>query len=152
MKPENLKKHPEGGRFCEVYRSVSKVTNESKNIRTALTHIYFSLNPGEVSKFHKVKSDEVWNLYEGTNLFLYTWDGKSEIMDCVELSKKKREYCYAVPAGMWQAAISKIDKVIVGCSVAPGFEFDDFELMKKNGNEAQILKSKFPELLHLIIS
>ena len=59
MKPINLKEHPEGGRFLEVFRSNVSVTRPDKLTRSALTHIYFSLNKGEVSRFHKVQADEV---------------------------------------------------------------------------------------------
>ena len=72
MKPVDLIEHPEGGRFREVFRSAATVTRADGDERAALTHIYFSLNGDEVSRFHKVRSDEVWNLYRGTGLYLYT--------------------------------------------------------------------------------
>jgi predicted cupin superfamily sugar epimerase len=71
--PTDLIEHPEGGRFREVFRSKARVTTRRGDSRSALTHIYFSLNQGEVSRFHRVTSDEVWNLYQGTGLRLYTW-------------------------------------------------------------------------------
>jgi predicted cupin superfamily sugar epimerase len=146
MKFEELIEHPEGGRFAEVFKSNCKVVTSEGKERTALTHIYFSLNPGEVSKFHKVASDEAWNLYEGTGLLLYIWDGKSDQMEIIELSKAKREYCHVVPAGMWQAAEPINDTVLAGCSVAPGFEFEDFKLIDKNSSEAKLILNKFPKL------
>ncbi|MBL1214478.1 MAG: cupin domain-containing protein [Ignavibacteriae bacterium] len=146
MKPKNLTNHPEGGRFAEIFKSNCKVTTSDGKERTALTHIYFSLNPGEVSKFHKVASDEVWNLYEGTGLLLYIWDGRSDQMEIVELSKHEREYCHIVPAGMWQAAEPIHDTILAGCSVAPGFEFEDFELIDPAGEEASLLLKYFSDI------
>ena len=151
MKAENLIEHPEGGRFCEVFRSNSKVINNSHKNRSSLTHIYFSLRYGEVSKFHKVMSDEVWNLYEGSGLRLFIWDGKSKIIENVELSGKEKEYCHIIPAGLWQAAEPINDNILVGCSVAPGFEFDDFEIIDETSNEANFLLSLNPAYKRFII-
>ena len=110
-----------------------------------------SLNLGETSLFHKVKSDEVWNLYEGGALLLYLWNEETEKMENVRLSKQDKEYCHVVPAGIWQAARSISDTVLVGCSVAPGFEFEDFELMDINGKEAKAIQQRYPDLKSLII-
>jgi hypothetical protein len=148
--PKNLIEHPEGGRFAEIFKSNCKVTTSDGKERTALTHIYFSLNPGEVSKFHKVASDEVWNLYEGAGLLLYIWDGQSDQMKIVELSKSKSEYCYVVKAGMWQAVEPISESILAGCSVAPGFEFEDFELINPNGIESNFIKENFPNLKKFI--
>ena len=75
MRPIDLIEHPEGGRFREVFKSAKTVSTQDGTTRSALTHIYFSLKPGEVSRFHRVTSDEIWNLYQGAGLNLYTWDG-----------------------------------------------------------------------------
>ena len=73
MKVDKLLEHPEGGRFREVYRSTDQVRADDGRLRSALTHIYFELNAGEVSRFHKVESDEVWNLYEGSFQRAASW-------------------------------------------------------------------------------
>jgi len=138
MKPHNLTKHPEGGRFLEVFRSVDTVTTVAGNHRPALTHIYFSLQAGEVSKFHKVTADEVWNLYRGA-LTLYLWDGTDKAPDAIELSSEAEQFCQVVPAGMWQAAAPLTVETLVGCSVAPGFEFSDFSLLTADSAEAALL-------------
>ncbi|MEL6320142.1 MAG: cupin domain-containing protein, partial [Cyanobacteria bacterium J06626_14] len=62
MQYDDLIEHPEGGRFQEIYRSSTVVQTATQQTKTALTHIYFSLNSDEVSRFHRVASDEVWNL------------------------------------------------------------------------------------------
>lgn len=152
MKPKNLIQHPEGGRFCEVFRSKSVVSNNSNQNRSSLTHIYFSLNKGEVSKFHKVMSDEVWNLYEGDGLRLFIWDENLENAKIVELSAKNREYCHIIPAGMWQAAEPINDTILVGCSVAPGFDFEDFELINPNSLTAKKIIKSFPNLKRFVES
>jgi uncharacterized protein len=148
MKDEELSDHPEGGRFKEIYRSAAEVVQDQRK-RSALTHIYFSLNKNEVSRFHKVASDEVWNLYEGS-INLYLWDEVGMIMDQVELSSKKREYCCVIRAGVWQAALPLQDKALVGCSVAPGFDFQDFELIDPDGYTAKNILQHFPDLSNLV--
>ncbi|MBN1906632.1 MAG: cupin domain-containing protein [Deltaproteobacteria bacterium] len=146
MKPIDLKDHPEGGRFCEVFRSTATVTTLAGSTRSAITHIYFSLNPGEVSRFHRVASDEVWNLYQGAGLNLYIWDGSDNSPEHVVLSAKNNNFCHVVTAGLWQVAEPRSDAVLVGCSVAPGFEFQDFSLMGAESDEAKRLLSIAPQM------
>ena len=152
MKPIDLIEHPEGGRFREVFRSTKTVTTPDGITRSALTHIYFSLKPGEVSRFHKVASDEIWNLYQGPGINLYTWDGKNTPPRCNTISAGNNCYCHAVPAGTWQAAEPISETVLVGCSVAPGFEFSDFTLMDPNSEDAERLISVAPEMARYTIS
>jgi uncharacterized protein len=150
MKPLNLIEHPEGGRFLEVFRSAHIVTSPNGTTRSALSHIYFSLRPGEVSRFHKVNSDEVWNLYQGAGLILYIWDGTTTPPERAILSADNNCFCRVVPAGMWQAAEPITDACLVGCSVAPGFEFSDFTLIDSDSEEARLLVSIDPELIRYI--
>lgn len=150
MQPKDLIEHPEGGRYQEVYRSLSHVQTSDKGTRCSITHIYFSLAPHEFSHFHKVSSDEVWNLYQGKGLRLFLWDGKSSDLEIVELSVAKTNFCHVVPANSWQAAIPIGETVLVGCSVAPGFEFTDFELLSADSDIAQLLLHNHPEVKQLI--
>lgn len=151
MKPVDLKEHPEGGRFLEVFRSVTRVTRADGAERSALTHIYFSLEPGEVSRFHKVAADEVWNLYRGTGVRLYTWGSTDEAPRQIELSAARSCFCHVVPAGCWQAAEPIAGSVLVGCSVGPGFAFADFELIEPGSPEARQLMSTAPGLSRFIV-
>ena len=144
MKPLELTEHPEGGRFREVYRSGNTVLTKGGDKKSAVTHIYFSLKAGEVSRFHKVASDEIWNLYRGPGLHLYTWDGSETPPQCTTLSAENNRFCHVVPAGIWQAAEPVSEEVLVGCSVAPGFEFSDFRLLDSNSKEAELLVSIAP--------
>ena len=146
MTPTELVEHPEGGRFQEVFRSSKVVVSPSGNKRSAITHIYFSLDSGEVSRFHKVASDEVWNLYRGEGLFLYLWDGISTSVETVVLSGEGNSFCHVVPAGYWQAAEPISNTVLVGCSVAPGFEFDDFQLIENPSADADKILEMDPKL------
>jgi len=150
MKPIDLIEHPEGGRFREVYRSTQNVSTQDGTTRSALSHIYFSLSPGEVSRFHSVASDEVWNLYQGAGLHLYTWDGTDTPPKRITLSAANNGYCHVVPAGTGQAAEPISGTVLVGCSVAPGFEFADFTLIDPESEEANLLISLAPEMVRYI--
>ncbi len=150
MKPVDLIEHPEGGRFCEVFRSDETVATQDGTTRSALTHIYFSLDPGEVSRFHKVASDEIWNLYKGSSLILYTWDGTDIPPRCTTLSASDNCFCCVVPADIWQAAMPVSETVLVGCSVAPGFEFADFTLIDPDSKEAKRLLAIEPEMNRFI--
>ena len=141
MQPIELIDHPEGGRFREVFRSPARVSTSAGESRSALTHIYFSLRRGEVSRFHRVRSDEVWNLYQGQGLRLITWDGSHHAPLITELSLATQDFCAVVPAGHWQAAEPIGDDLLVGCTVGPGFEFADFELMDPDSKQAGWLRS-----------
>jgi predicted cupin superfamily sugar epimerase len=152
MKPTHLEEHPEGGRFKEVFRSSQIISIQGGANRSALTHIYFSLKPGEVSRFHRVTSDEVWNLYQGSALNLYTWDGTNKPPKCITLSANDNCFCHVIPAGTWQAASPLSDTVLVGCSVAPGFEFSDFTLIDPHSEKAKLLISVAPEMSSYVIS
>jgi predicted cupin superfamily sugar epimerase len=146
VKPIDLIEHPEGGRFREVFRSVNTVFTKDGTARSALTHIYFSLKPGEVSRFHRVASDEIWNLYRGSGLNLHTWDGTNTPPQCITLSAMENCFCHVVPAGTWQAAAPISDTILAGCSVAPGFEFSDFTLINPDSEDAKLLISLAPEM------
>ena len=151
LEPVDLTEHPEGGRFSEMFRSAAVVTTGEGKERSALTHIYFSLNRGEVSRFHRVTSDEVWNLYRGEGVRLYTWDSDTESLCCIELSAHSGCFCHVVPAGYWQAAEPIGDSVLVGCSVGPGFEFQDFEMIAPDSETAKSVHSTNPTLARFIL-
>ena len=150
MKAVGLEPHPEGGHFREIFRSQHDVESKFLGKRSTLTHIYYKLESGECSKFHKVSSEEVWNLYKGEGIRLYQWDGESSEVEIIELSDKANQFCHVVPAHSWQAAEPIGDSVLVGCSVAPGFEFQDFTMMKECSGPTKHLTDLHPQLSHLI--
>ena len=150
VKRVDMTEHPEGGRYHEVYRSNTDVSTSHGGKRSALTHIYFELRTNEISHFHRVNSDEVWNLYAGSGLHLYLWDGSQQPVIRVKLSAVTGQYCHVVPRGVWQAAAPMDDTILVGCTVAPGFEFEDFEMMVHDSDDAKRLCSMNPELKQMI--
>lgn len=116
-----LQPHPEGGWYRQVYKSEDRVTrNHDGADRSALTTIYFLLAAGTQSRWHRVRSDEVWHFYEGDPLELST---KSE---SIVLDADHR--VHVIPARAWQSARPLGAYTLVGCTVGPGFEFEDFEM------------------------
>jgi hypothetical protein len=149
MQPIDLVAHPEGGRFREVFRSARVVTSHQGHCRAALTHIYFSLQPGEVSRLHRVSADEVWNLYRG-ELRLTCWAGGDAPPERIVLSACVDRFCHVVPAGTWQAAEPLAGDVLVGCSVAPGFTFADFELLRGGTETARRIVGLEPAMARFL--
>jgi predicted cupin superfamily sugar epimerase len=142
----SLTPHPEGGAFREVYRSPHELRLPDGRSRSALTHIYFRLGPGEVSRFHRVEQDEVWNLYQGA-LRLWLYSDESGLRS-LELSPAAACFCAVAPAGHWQAAEPIDGEVLVGCSVAPGFDFADFRMIDPVSPLAERLRGE--GLAHLV--
>jgi len=138
----HLIEHPEGGRFREVYRSTQQLNLPDGRTRTALTHIYFHLGREEVSKFHRVEQEEVWNLYRGGPLRLWMLDEKTHAVENILLDAEQLNCCAVIPAGIWQAAEPLGSEVLVGCSVAPGFEFEDFQLIDPDSPLAETARTE----------
>jgi len=124
-----LQPHPEGGFYKQVYCSISTVASHDHGEgRPAMTHIYFLLLKGQVSRFHRVLHDEVWNFYEGAPLELITVN--DEHICSTVLGASDGDYASVVPAGHYQGAQSTGDYTLVGCTVAPGFDFADFSFIE----------------------
>ena len=125
-----LKPHPEGGWYREVYRSRMRVTAPSGD-RSALTTIYYLLERHQKSRWHVVGADELWHFYYGAPLELFAYDPDSRVASRQVLDHPTagREPVAIIPTGVWQAARCLGDYTLVGCSVAPGFEFADFRLI-----------------------
>jgi len=113
--------HPEGGFYRQIYKSPMTVTRGATT-RAALTIIHFLLPAGEISRWHRVASDEVWTHLRGGALRLFRVDGSAVVID-------ESSPIHVVAAGQWQAAEPLGDYALVACFVAPGFEFEDFEMM-----------------------
>jgi predicted cupin superfamily sugar epimerase len=144
-----LAPHPEGGHFREVYRSASRVQPlDSRSERLALTTIYFLLAQGEVSRWHRVASDEVWHYYEGDALELFTLDPELGRLGRHVLGPVAEgvQPVSVVPAGDWQAARSLGAYTLVGCSVGPSFEFEDFELLGEQPAAAEVVRGRYADL------
>lgn len=112
--------HPEGGHYVESWRGPAGTDG-----RAVATAIYFLLRRGERSHWHRVDASEVWLHHAGAPLSLRI--GAERIVLGSELAAGERPQA-VVPAGVWQAAEPEGDWSLVSCVVAPGFEFDGFEL------------------------
>ena len=123
-----LKPHPEGGFYRETYRSSGK-TEGGRNLCTA---IYFLLPAGQKSRMHRLKADELWDFYLGGPLTVGQLlpNGLEERVTMGSDPAAGQVQQLLVPAGCWFGAYPEPGTKfsLVGCTVAPGFEFDDFEL------------------------
>jgi predicted cupin superfamily sugar epimerase len=144
-----LQPHPEGGYFREVFCSPHLVQpSDSRTERAALTTIYFLLVAGQHSRWHQVRSDEVWHYYEGDPLELL-WIDREKHHAHRYLLGPVGATCrpvHVVPSGCWQAARSTGAYTLVGCSVGPGFDFADFRLISECPNEEAEICRCFPTL------
>ncbi|MFZ5564193.1 MAG: cupin domain-containing protein [Thermodesulfobacteriota bacterium] len=147
-----LNPHPEGGYFSEIFRSSHTVAPAGGEKRSAVTEIYFLLTADGISRWHRVASDEVWHYYEGAALELFWIEpGDEKCNRCLvgKVEKTGRPVA-VVPAGCWQAARTTGAYTLAGCTVAPGFEFTDFRMLKDDPETAQAIKARFPGLSTLI--
>jgi predicted cupin superfamily sugar epimerase len=143
-----LSPHPEGGFYREVWRSGEGVEpQDGRGRRAGITSIYFLLPAGAVSRWHRVRSDEVWHHYEGAPLELLSVPPATPRMDRIRLGPLEpgQAPVHTIPAGWWQAARSLGDYTLVGCSVGPGFEFADFELLADDPASADAIVQAVPE-------
>jgi predicted cupin superfamily sugar epimerase len=125
-----LKPHPEGGHYCENFRDPRTVDGG----RAASTAIYFLLARGERSHWHRLDAVEVWHYYAGGPLRLELAQGDNGPIETVTLGSNLaagERPQVTVPVHVWQAAESLGDWTLVGCTLAPGFEFRGFELAPK---------------------
>jgi len=129
----DLEPHPEGGFYRETFRSMLTVggLKHAGGTRSASTAIYYLLPAGSFSALHRVASDEVWHFYDGEPLELHTIDSTG-LHGIVRLGRDLaagERPQHIVPAGAWQAAVPLGPRfTLCGCTVAPGFDFLDFEL------------------------
>ncbi len=132
-----LQPHPEGGYFKEIYRSGEIILpevlpNKLKRERSVSTSIYFVLEGSHVSKFHCLKSDELWHFYDGSRIKIYIISKTGDLSEVIlgKEIEKGEVFQAVIPAGHWFAAevMEKSSFSLVGCTVSPGFDFEDFEL------------------------
>ena len=146
-----LQPHPEGGFYREIFRSASQVTPaDGRGERPALTTIYYLLPAGAFSRWHRVTSDEVWHLYEGGPLELLELDPACAVLERHVLATAALSPVRAIAARHWQAARPLGDFALVGCSVGPGFVFDDFTLLADDAATAAAVRAKWPDVTALI--
>lgn len=137
----NLAPHPEGGYYRESYRSnvqidVLNPAEEFSGSRSISTAIYYLLNGSEFSAFHRIRSDEMWHHYAGAGLTINMIDSAGEYGSCRLGSRLEGGASpqRVVPARTWFAAKPEdpTGYSLVGCTVTPGFDFQDFELARRD--------------------
>lgn len=142
--------HPEGGFYKETYRSKTSVSiSEFQGKRVCSTGIYFLLNSGNFSAFHRIKSDEMWHFYQGGGLEIFYFEQDTLKTICLGNEPEKGQVFQAlVPAGVWFAArpLPGTSYALVGCTVSPGFDFRDFEMAKR-----EELTTAYPKHSDLIL-
>lgn len=149
-----LESHPEGGYFKQTYKSAGTFTssigpNEGNLKRSFSTGIYFLLSNNNFSAFHRIKSDEMWHFYDGEAIEIFFIDLEGSLNKILLGNNPENGEVFQaiVPANCWFASqMAGTGKyALVGCTVAPGFEFEDFEMAKR-----EELLSLYPLHSHII--
>ena len=150
-----LESHPEGGWYKQSYKSNEQIAARALPERFGAnkafsTAIYFLLEKGNFSAFHRIKSDECWHFYAGDPLLIYIIEpsGELKVISLGNDHEKGQSFQYVVPANCWFASrpAPESEYCFVGCTVSPGFEFDDFELA-----DASELSTIYPQHKPIII-
>lgn len=150
----DLRPHPEGGYYRETYRAQEVVAPDGlperyDGPRCWCTAILFLLPRGEISAFHRLRSDELWHYHAGARLeiCMLAQDGSLRSLALGPDASLGEQFQAVVPGGTWFAARTRGPQAwsLVGCTVAPGFEFSDFEL----GDRASLV-AQYPEHRQLI--
>ncbi len=154
VKKLDLISHPEGGYFKEMYRSEelipkSGLPHRFAAARTFATAIYFLIDANNFSALHKIKSDETWHFYAGDALEVIEIDEEGQLMKTAVGNKLEagEVFQYTVKAGHWFGSRVKQGGVfsLVGCTVAPGFDFQDFEMANRKS-----LCEQYPQYAEII--
>ncbi|KAJ1447234.1 RmlC-like cupin domain-containing protein [Pelagophyceae sp. CCMP2097] len=149
-RPFDLAPHPEGGFYKETYRAAERVVGAGGRNRSAATSIHFLITPGSVSRIHRVAADEIWNFHLGGPMTVVELSGRGAVTTSLgsDVLGGVQQVQHVVKAGTWFGSFPDAGTAFtfVGCTVSPGFEFEDFEL----GSRAKLLED-FPDARELII-
>ena len=144
-----LEPHAEGGYYREIYRSATMVKpGDDRPIRSAATTIYFLLAAGQHSAWHRVRSDEIWHFYQGDPLQLFVGAPAMDRVETITLDQLRP--VYVVPADWWQAARPMGEFTLTGCTVAPGFEFTDFAMLRDEPSARDAIERIDGSMMELI--
>lgn len=145
----HLQPHPEGGFFRETYRAEESIPTDVlpfrfSGARSFSTAIYYLLQQGDFSAFHRIQSDECWHFYAGEPLLIHVIEEDGRY-NCAKLGKHiatGETFQFVVPATAWFAAEPATGSAftLTGCTVAPGFNFNDFEMADR-----QALLTAYPQ-------
>lgn len=134
-----MSRHPEGGWFTETYRAaelipIAGLPSRFDGARVFATAILFLLPQGDVSMLHRIAADEMWHYHAGGPLSVHVIhpDGRHQELLLGSSPEHGERFQAVVPAGCWFGAESRGEYSLVGCTVAPGFEFADFELGRRS--------------------
>ncbi|HXE10535.1 MAG TPA: cupin domain-containing protein [Bryobacteraceae bacterium] len=136
----NLQHHPEGGFFRETYRAPLAIPHSAlpasfRDSRRASTAIYFLIAGEDFSALHRLAADEVWHFYAGSALLIHCIDrsGNYSIVKLGQNPENGEQFQCVIPAGDWfGSCLERPDTyALVGCTVAPGFDFADFEMAQR---------------------
>ncbi len=154
IKNLNMTPHPEGGFYKEIYASEENITSndlkvEFEGSRILWTSIYFLLRDGEVSNFHRLKSDEMWYYHSGSPLTIYMISPEGEFFTeqlGLDIENGEKPQILVPKNYIFGSAMNNKGYALVGCMVSPGFEFKDFELLKRSE-----LIEKYPQHQQIIL-
>jgi uncharacterized protein len=149
----NLEPHPEGGWYRQTYRAPLTLPQSAlpgyTGDRTASTAIYFLLAGDQFSAFHRLRSDEVWHFYAGSGLVVHVIEpgGAYNEIHLGSDAENGEHFQAVVPAGCWFGSSLRQPNTcaLVGCTVAPGFDFADFEMAKR-----EELTARYPQHRNII--
>jgi len=146
IKRLNMQPHPEGGYYAETYRSEGKIEPLDRSYSTG---IYFLLLEENFSAFHRISYDEMWHFYAGSpvEVILLQDNGELIIQRLGSNPDKGETFQFVVPGGTWFGSrmADQSSYALVGCTVAPGFDFRDFEMAKRSK-----LSEQFPQHRQII--
>jgi predicted cupin superfamily sugar epimerase len=139
----NMQPHPEGGFYAIGYRS-NEIIETKNGKRNLYSSVHFLVTKESPSRFHRLKSDEIWHLYDGS-LTLHTISEKGDYTLTKMGDQENPVFQFRVNKNTWMAADTN-DFALFGCTLSPSFEFEDFELSVK-----EILIKKFPKHSKIIL-
>ncbi len=149
-----LKAHPEGGYYREVFRAgeiilADHLPKRYKSARNITTSIYFLLEGNQVSNFHRLKSDEQWHFYDGSSIVIYVIEEGGNLNKILlgRNIEKGESLQTVIKYNSWFGAelLDKTSFALIGCTVSPGFDFSDFEL----GKRAELI-NEYPDYEYII--
>jgi predicted cupin superfamily sugar epimerase len=148
-----LDPHVGGGYIREIFRSTNFIhLPGNQEERSALTTTYYLLRAGEYDCWHRLEGNEVWHYHEGATLELFWIEQGGDkythrlVGEIGELSRP----IAVVPGGCWQMSRTTGEYTLMGCTMGPGFEYEDYQLLRDYPEEASEIQRRFPELAEFL--